>query len=705
MGRQHTMAKAPATIHHSNDWSIDPKRLWRRYALALGILLVLVLVSHISAIRASQVAATDAVTINTSGQQRMLSQRVLYLSSTVRAGNEAAANTEAALDAINVLETSHASLLREANESNALRMAYFGDGTRPSLDTMLKRFITDARLAVDVDAPGSQAAFDRMRTMGPNRLLDLLQTAVAVHEMQAGRNAARLAAIHKASLVAAIVTLLLEALLIYHPAHLTTRRSLEALENKTNALETAQREVSRRNRQLAAMCDVAEHDAMHDSLTGLANRRYLQRELALRCELIGESEDGLALLQVDLDRFKDINDTLGHAAGDHILCHVADVMRECMRETDFIARAGGDEFIVLTTECDDRDALRAIAERLIVALSKPVEYDGAMCSFSASIGIEIGIECRHGPDIDADLLLSNADIALYRAKELGRNRVEFFTESMRAEVEESRALGEDIIRAIERDEFFPVYQVQVAGGNRAVHGVEALARWRHPEKGEIAPWRFLPVAARMGVTDAIDDAILRHALKDVAGWRAAGLTMPNLSVNVSAGRLADPQLLTRLREMAIPPGSVSFEVLESIFADKIDDSLRFTLDSLEEMGIAIEVDDFGTGHASLLALLSLRPSRLKIARELIDPAPNSPQHRAVLESIMQIAATLETEVVAEGIETEEHAVLSEEIGVQIMQGFHFCRPVPEAEAAQRIAEISAAALGADTKAGEAEKAA
>jgi EAL domain-containing protein (putative c-di-GMP-specific phosphodiesterase class I) len=193
------------------------------------------------------------------------------------------------------------------------------------------------------------------------------------------------------------------------------------------------------------------------------------------------------------------------------------------------------------------------------------------------------------------------------------------------------------------------------------------------------------------MTDSIDDAILRHALKDVAGWHAAGIAMPNLSVNVSATRLADPTLIPRLREMNIPPGTVSFEVLESIFADKIDDGLRHTLDALDEMGIAIEVDDFGTGHASLLALLALRPNRLKIARELIDPAPTSTEHHAVLESIMQIAKALDTEVVAEGIETEEHAVLSEEIGVHILQGFHFCRPLPAIEAATRIIDITAAA--------------
>jgi len=674
-------------------WRLDPKHLWRRYVLAITILLTLVVVTHVNMRRASEIAANDATIINDAGRQRMLSQRTLFLASQLRSGDDIAKNTVQLRDSVNTLEATHERLRDMAEGKDTLHAAYFGDGGDSSLDALVTRFVADARLIGTASPADADAAFGRMREIGRHRLLLMLHTAVGQHEVQAGQHAAKLAYIQNISLIAALFTLLLEALLIFRPAHLITCRTLEALETKTFALENARHEVSKRNRQLAAMCDVAEHDALHDALTGLANRRYLQRELVERCAAIGESSDGIALFQIDLDRFKDINDTLGHAAGDHILMHVADILRDCLRDGDFIARSGGDEFVVLTTECDDTETLKRIAERLIDALSKPVDHDGAVCSFSASIGIEIGIECRHGPNIDADLILSNADIALYRAKEKGRNRYEFFTEEMRNEVEESRSLGDDLVRAIERDEFFPVYQIQLNAGIRTVHGAEALARWRHPEKGEIAPWRFLPVAERLGMTEDIDDAILRHALADFAAWRAAGLEIPNLSVNVSASRLADPNLVPRLREMAIPPGTVSFEVLESVFADRTDEALRYTLDALDDMGIAIEVDDFGTGHASLLALLSLRPNRLKIARELIDPAPTSPEHRAVLESIMQIAKSLNTEVVAEGIETEEHARISEEIGVHVMQGFHFCRPIPEAEAALRIAEITASATG------------
>ncbi len=673
------------------EWRIDPKHLWRQYLLTLGVLIVLVITSHLIALRTTEIAAMDAATVNQAGQQRMLSQRILYLTSRIREDRAVAHNTALLNDSLDQLEASHATLRDKARRVDALHSTYFGLVAGASLDTLVLRFLEDARLAIGTNAAESQAAYDRIRDIGPGHLLDLLQNAVSVHEAQARHHAAALTRIHKLSMIAALMLLLFEAILIFRPAHRITRQTLATLASKTGALENAQLEVNKRNRQLAALCDVAEHDAMHDSLTGLANRRHLQRELEERCHKIGDTDAGIALFQIDLDRFKDINDTLGHAAGDQILVHVAETLQKCLSDDDFIARSGGDEFVILMSGCKSRDTLDETASRIIEAIAQPIEYRGNLCAFNTSVGIEIGIEHRNGPDVDTDLMLSNADIALYRAKEKGRNNYAFFTEDMRKDVEESRALGDDLVRAIVRDEFFPVYQVQVTAGERAVHGVEALARWRHPEKGEIAPWRFLPVAERLGLTEDIDDAILRHALQDVSAWREAGLTVPNLSVNVSASRLADPDLIPRLREMGIPAGSVSFEVLESVFADRMDDTLRYTLDSLEDMGIAIEVDDFGTGHASLLALLSLRPERLKIARELIDPAPESAEHRAILESIMQIANALDTEVVGEGIETENHAEICESIGVQVLQGFHFCRPLPEPEAAARISEITQSA--------------
>ena len=674
------------------DWRIDPERLWRRYIIALMVLLGFVLASHLSARHTVETAAFDAHVINDAGRQRMLGQRVLALSARVAGdGDTVERRVELGILAEN-LEASHRSLSAMGNEHALLYPAYFEGPEGDSLDTMLTQYVADARIIARGNGPAATAALARLRAIGSGGLLGLQDAAVHHHEMQARHRAGTMSAIHRGFLLAALTTLLVQLLLIFRPAERATRSTLAALEKKSGALETARNEVSRRNRQLAALRDIAAHDALHDPLTGLANRRQFRSELTRRCTADSLDGSDFALLKVDLDRFKELNDVFGHAAGDRVLHHVADVLRRCLNnEGDFLARVSGDSFVVLTGGGEDRDTLTAAVSCLMEELAKVTDPEGTPCSFSASIGIAFASDCSIATGIDAELLVSNAGIALFNARSKGRNRCEFFTETMREEMEASKGLGDDLIRAIERNEFFPVYQVQVSAGARAVHGVEALARWRHPEKGEIAPWRFLPVAASLGLTEKIDDAILRQSLADFAAWKAAGLTVPNLSVNVSARRLADPDLIPSLREMAIPAGQVSFEVLESVFADRMDDTLRFTLDALDDMGIAIEVDDFGTGHASLLSLLSLRPERLKIARELIDPAPTSPEHRAILESIMQIARTLDTDVVAEGVETEAHAQVVEQVGVHQMQGFYFCRPIPADEAALRIADITATA--------------
>jgi diguanylate cyclase (GGDEF)-like protein len=451
---------------------------------------------------------------------------------------------------------------------------------------------------------------------------------------------------------------------------------------KTRALEHSREAVRRRNRDLSTLRDAAEYDAMHDALTGLANRRALEKELELRHRRFMDQGDGLAVMQIDLDRFKEVNDTMGHAAGDAVLNHVGEVLRQALRGHDFIARVGGDEFVVLA-KSGDREALEKVAGRLVEELGKPISFQDMHCPISASIGIDIMARCADDVAPDAGRLLANADIALYRAKDRGRRGYAFFTEKMRSEVEEARALGDDLVRGIEAGEFFPVYQPQVRTGSRSVHGVEALARWQHPTRGEIAPWIFLPIAEQVGMTEAIDAAILARALDDLVAWDAAGLHVPHLSVNVSARRLADPSLLRTLDALDIPQGRVSFEVLETVLTDRIDDALR-------EKGIEIEVDDFGTGHASLLALMSLRPNRLKIARELVDPITKSEEHRAVLASVLEIARALDTEVTAEGVETEEHAVLLEGMGCHVMQGYYFARPMPRDAAAALMADMAKA---------------
>ena len=667
---------------------VEPVSLWRRYALALVLLVVFVVTSHVVTGQAIRNATADATIVNDSGRQRMLSQRVLYFAERSHHGHDPS-NIAHLYASLGLLEDSHAKLSRIARDTPILARGYFeATVAGPSLDDTLASYIADARIVARGTEPEAATAMARMERVGPHRLLTLLHEAVEYHEEVAIANNAALISIQKWSTVAALVTLLLEALLIFLPAHLSATRSFEALRRRTEQLEESRRIVRSRNRDLISLRNAAERDALHDPLTGLANRRYLERELEDRCARVTGDGDGLAVLHIDLDRFKIINDTLGHPAGDFVLTHVANVLRQELRGHDFIARTGGDEFVVLVGSDGDLQSLSGVARRLVETLEIPIEYEGAPCHFGASIGIETVCESTTTPEKEAVRLLANSDIALFRAKKFGRSRYEFFTDRMRAEVEESTSLSGDLMRGLTRGEFFPVYQPQICAGSRLVHGVEALARWRHPEKGEIPPFIFLPIAERLGVTQAIDSAILTQSLTDFAAWEAAGLVVPHLSVNVSAWRLSDPELLTSLEALDIPAGRLSFEVLETVLTDRIDDTLRHTLDSLDEKGIDIEVDDFGTGHASMVALLSLRPKRLKIARELVDPIIASADHKAILASILEIARSLETQVIAEGVETEEHALILEEMGCEVMQGYHFCRPAPADVVAEKIAELT-----------------
>ncbi|WP_287263853.1 EAL domain-containing protein, partial [Mesorhizobium sp.] len=410
-----------------------------------------------------------------------------------------------------------------------------------------------------------------------------------------------------------------------------------------------------------------EHIALHDSLTGLPNRRYLDQVLEDYAANARRTGGYAALLHIDLDRFKHINDTLGHAAGDAMLVHASTVLRSKVDGEGFVARIGGDEFIVLCVVHDDIEQLALLADRVICQMREPVYYQGHRCRF----GVSVGIAVDNGKDVEAKHLLVNADIALYRAKSRGRNRYEFFTEAMQSEIVETKRIADEILGGLERNEFIPFYQPQFDAKTLEIVGVEALARWRHPEKGILAPDVFLRIAEELNVVSIIDRNILEQSLLDLEGWSAANLHIPRVSVNVSARRLQDEELIKSLRELNIKKGTVAFELVESIFLDENDDFVTWNLEQIKELGIDIEIDDFGTGYASIVSLLKLQPRRLKIDRQLVIPIVKSPQRRQVVSSIIEIGKSLGIEVVAEGVETMEHAQTLKSLGCDILQGYAF----------------------------------
>ncbi len=418
-----------------------------------------------------------------------------------------------------------------------------------------------------------------------------------------------------------------------------------------------------------------EHNALHDFLTGLPNRRYMDEMLEMRAAECHITGGNLAVLHIDLDRFKQINDTLGHLAGDMMLQHASSVLRANIREEDFVARIGGDEFVVLTRGDGTQRKLALFADRIIRELCKPVAFEGHKIRFGASIGIAV---CG-GVEANAKQILLNADVALYRAKNRGRNRHEFFSQDTQNQIIRHKKIADEILQALEQDQFVPYYQPQFNARTLDVAGVETLVRWRHPERGILTPDHFLAIADDLDVVSTIDAMVLEKALKDLDVWESRGLTVPKISVNVSTRRLNDPALTSKLRRLKIRPGRVSFELLETIFLDNCDSGVISNLERLRKLGIGIEIDDFGTGHASIVSLMRISPSTLKIDRQIINSIDSSAEQRKLVGAIVEMGRALNIHVAAEGVESADHIRILREAGCDILQGYGLARPMPFAD--------------------------
>ena len=431
-----------------------------------------------------------------------------------------------------------------------------------------------------------------------------------------------------------------------------------------------------RNAELEATKARIEYNALHDSLTSLPNRRYLDDLLAEHVESFTKTGERAAVLQIDLDRFKQINDTLGHSAGDSMLIHAARILKQTVEQSDFVARVGGDEFVVVRRACAantdlSQRSLSLLAERIIDAVQQPMVFEGHECR----VGVSIGIASDNDALADPSRLLINADIALYRAKDRGRNRYQFFNDALQAEIVTTKRVADDILVGLEQNQFIAFYQPQFDAETHEVIGVEALARWNHPTEGVLAPNAFLKIAEELNVVASIDRLVLEQALVDFRRWEEIGLGVPKISVNVSARRLHDDELIRNLRQMDIRPGTIAFELVESIFLDDSDELVTWNVDQIKELGIDIEIDDFGTGYASIVSLMKLKPHRLKIDRQFVMPLVRSKAQRQLVGSIIDIGRSLGIEVLGEGVETMEHAEVLKLLGCNALQGYAFARPM------------------------------
>lgn len=440
---------------------------------------------------------------------------------------------------------------------------------------------------------------------------------------------------------------------------------------RSAALETANRLAGVRNRELEAARAEMEHNALHDTLTGLPNRRMfdaVQREHFARPH---RTTPRFAILHVDLDRFKQINDVYGHDGGDFVLKNTAAILRECAGDGALVARVGGDEFAIFVPDAPDEAGLTRMAEHLIQRASQPVLYRGNECRYGMSIGIAVTEGCED----DGKSLFVNADLALYRAKHEGRGRVSFFCETMRTHAMANKQKSDEILAGIERDEFFCVYQPLFDARTLALSGVEALIRWKTRNQGVLQPSEFLATAEDLNVLAMIDKTVLQKSVADFRHWAAQGVLIPRLSVNLSRSRLRDPDLARELAGLGPLPGKLSLELLESNFLDDQVDVVSGNIAAARAAGLEIEVDDFGTGHASIVSLLRLKPDRLKIDKALVDDLAGSVTQVQLLKSIVEIGHMLGISITAEGVETDLQRRMLQDIGCDELQGYGLARPM------------------------------
>ena len=421
------------------------------------------------------------------------------------------------------------------------------------------------------------------------------------------------------------------------------------------------------------------YQALHDPLTGLPNRALFLDRLAVALDRSQRTGSGLAVFFLDIDNFKTINDTLGHAAGDRLLEGMAERLRTMLRPMDTVARFGGDEFTFLFEElASEREAL-LIAERIKHTVGFPIRLDND----EVSITVSIGIAMARGPGVVAETVIREADAAMYRAKARGRARYELFDESLRQRGMERIEMEAALREAIDRSELRVHYQPKVSlnGASRLV-GFEALVRWEHPERGLISPSEFMPLAEKTGLVVPIGEFVLEQALHELTRWRESKPDA-TLSVNLSARQLGDPGLASALARAldtsGNDPGAVCVEITENALMEDLDVA-RQMLHSLKATGVTLAIDDYGTGHTSLSSLKRMPVDAIKIHESFVGELGSDPEQASVVNAIVELAHALGFGTVAEGVETSVQLDQLRRAGCDGAQGFLFGRPTPADEA-------------------------
>jgi diguanylate cyclase (GGDEF)-like protein/PAS domain S-box-containing protein len=429
------------------------------------------------------------------------------------------------------------------------------------------------------------------------------------------------------------------------------------------------------------------YQALHDPLTRLPNRALFLDRLRGALARAGRRPSSVGVLFLDLDRFKVINDSLGHDAGDQLLVAMSERLQETLRPMDTAARFGGDEFVILCEDLDAEAEVLGIAERLCAAVAEPCLVGDAKVHITTSIGIALTDDSDNRPED----LVRDADAAMYRAKERGKNRYEVFDAAMRTRAVARLAIETALRRAVDRNELFLHYQPEVSLETGRVVGAEALVRWRHPDRGDLGPADFIGLADETGLIVPIGEWVLRQACADAAAWRADARAV---WVNLAGRQLAQPDFLEMvmrvLEETGTPPEALHLEVTESVLMDDADATVT-ALHKLKDVGVGVGVDDFGTGYSSLARLKQFPVDAVKIDRSFVDGLGRDPEDSATVTAVVSMAHALGLTAMAEGVETEDQLAELRGLGCELGQGFLFRRPVPAGELTDAIAALEAAA--------------
>jgi diguanylate cyclase (GGDEF)-like protein len=431
-----------------------------------------------------------------------------------------------------------------------------------------------------------------------------------------------------------------------------------------------------------------EYLAYHDGLTGLPNRSLFSKLLGQSILSARRYQRQLAVAFLDLDRFKQINDTLGHEAGDQLLKEVALRLKGCVRESDTVARLGGDEFVVLLAELGDGAYAATVAQKILSALARPFMLIGHEFRVTASIGV-----CVFPQDgEDEQTLTKHADIAMYQAKAEGKNNFQFYSESLNANSLERLTLESSLRHAVERNEFRLYYQAKRDIASGRITGMEALLRWEHPDLGTVGPMRFLPLAEETGLIVPIGKWVLRAACLQHVAWRRQGLVPVSIAVNLTPRQFFDEHLLddvkTILTETGMEPRLLELEIAESLLTRNVETTLRI-LSGIKALGVRVAIDDFGTGYSSLATLQRFPLDTIKIDRSFVRDIHGNERDAALADAVIAMGKSLSMTVVAQGVETREQAEFLRTHACDELQGFYFKKPLPAAEFTRLLMDQSA----------------